>query len=85
MTKLQITKWDGSGTIHTHRDCMVNLRAEITGTDTTISDQSFYEQFTDSLPTSLDLFIALYEDSTYDVDLFYDKLTSTRRGVSSQT
>ena len=48
---------------------MVNLRAEITDVGMRINDQFFYERLTNSLPSYLDLFIALYEDSTYDVDL----------------
>jgi hypothetical protein len=27
MTKLQLAKWDGTGSIHTHRDTMVDIRA----------------------------------------------------------
>ena len=73
MTKLHLTKWDGSGTIHSHRDAMVNLRTELADAGTTISDQSFHEHFTNSLPSSLDLFITLYDDPAYDVDLLCDK------------
>ena len=29
MTKLQLAKWDGCGTIHSHRDTMVDLRTEL--------------------------------------------------------
>ena len=44
---------DGSGTIYTHRDFMVNLCADITDAGMTINDQYFYENFTNSLPSSL--------------------------------
>jgi hypothetical protein len=55
--KLQIAKWDGSRTIHTHRDTMVDIRTELADTGMITGDQSFYEHLTNSLPTSLDLFI----------------------------
>jgi len=38
-----------------------------------IDDQSFFEYFTNSLPSSLDLFITLYEDNSYNVDLLCDR------------
>jgi len=49
MTKLQLAKWDGSGTIHFHRDTMVDLHTELADAGMTISDQSFHEYFTNSL------------------------------------
>jgi len=66
MAKLHLTKWDRSSTIHSHRDA---LRTELADAGMTIiSDQSF-EYFTNSLPASLNFFIALYDDPTYNVDL----------------
>ena len=73
MAKLQLAKWDGSGTIHTHHDAMVDIRTELADAGMMISDQSFYEYFTNSLPSSLDLFITLYDDSTYDINLLCNK------------
>jgi len=73
MAKLQLSKWDGNGTIHTHRDTMVALRAELNNAGMTIDDATFYGYFTNSLPASLDLFITLYDDSTNDVDRLCDR------------
>jgi gag-polypeptide of LTR copia-type len=73
IARLQLTKWDGSRTIHTHRDTMVDIRTELADTGMIISDQSSYEYFTNSLPPSLNLFITLYDDSTYDIDLLCGK------------
>ena len=42
MTKLLITKWDGSGIIYTHHEFMVNLHAELSVAGTTITNQSQY-------------------------------------------
>ena len=69
----QLTEWGNSGTIHSHRGAMVNLRTELAGAGMAISDQSFHEYFTNSPPSSLDLFITLYDDSTYDVALLCNK------------
>jgi len=74
MAKLHLAKWDGSSTIYSHRDAMVDLRTELADAGMTISPQFFHECFTNSLPSSLDLFVALYDDPTYDVDLLCDKL-----------
>jgi hypothetical protein len=73
MARLQLAKWDGNRTIHTHRDTMVDIRIELAETGMIINDQYFYEYFTNSLAPSLDLFITLYDDSTYDIDLLCDK------------
>jgi len=58
-----------------HRDAMVALRSELAGAGYSISDQSFYEQFMDSLPRSMDMFVALYDDVSADVDAFCNKFT----------
>ena len=73
MAKLQLAKWDGTGIIHAHLDYMVTTRAQLSDAGMKITDQSFYENFTQSLPTSLDLFIALYDNSTYDVNQLCSK------------
>jgi len=39
----------------------------------TLMDQAFYSHFAESLPKSLDLFITLYGDSTYNVNCLCDK------------
>jgi len=52
---------------------MFDLHTELAGTGMVIDDQSFFEYFTNSLPSSLDLFITLYEDNSYDVDLLCDR------------
>jgi len=68
MAKPHLTKWDGSGTIRSHRDAMANLRTELAGAGMTISEQSFHEYITNSLPSSLNLFITLYDVvSTYEM------------------
>ena len=48
------------------------LRTELADGGMTISDQFFYEYFTHPLPSSLDLFITLFDDPTCDVDLLCD-------------
>ena len=73
ISKLQMSEWNGSGSILTHRDYMVDLRTQLRDAGRDLSDQAFHGYFTESLPTSLDLFITLYDDSTYDVDLLCDK------------
>ena len=65
MSKLQLAKWGGNGTIHSHRDAMVDLRSQLPSAGVRLD---FYEHFTNSLPRSLDLFISLYDDGDYGVD-----------------
>ena len=78
-TKLLYTRWDGSGTVLSHRKAMVNLRTELADAGMTISDQCFYDYFTISLPSSLDLFIVLDDNPTYDVNLLCDKIVRYER------
>jgi len=73
IAKLQLADWDGQGAISTHRDYMVDLRTQLEDTGMTLADQAFYSYFAESLPESLDLFITLYEDSTYNVDCLCNK------------
>ena len=73
MTKLQFARWNGTGTIHTHRDNMVDLRTELADAGLKITDQTFYELFTNSLPRSLDLFISFYDGPTFNVDTLCDR------------
>ena len=73
ISKLQMAAWNGSGSILTHCDYMFDLRSQLSDAGLALTDQAFYSYFTESLPTSLDLFIALYEDNTFDVDLLCDK------------
>ena len=75
LAKLQLSKWDGSGTIHTHRDNMVDLRTKLADAGMALTDQTFYEYFTTLPPPSLDLFITLYEDPTYNADVLCDRFT----------
>jgi hypothetical protein len=65
--------WDGVGPIHSHRNYMVDLRSQLADAGMQLSDQSFLSHFIESLPPSLDLFVALYEDSNHDVDFLCDK------------
>jgi len=65
---LQLVDWDGQRAISTHCDHMVDLLTQLEDTGMTLTDQAFYSYFAESLPESLDLFITLYEDSTYNVD-----------------
>ena len=72
--KLQLMKWDGSGSIFTHRDAMVNLRTELADTGMVINDHTFFSYFTSSLPRSLDLFITLYDDGrSHDINVICDR------------
>jgi transposase InsO family protein len=73
ISKLQLAMWNGVGSIHTHRDYMVELRCQLADAGMQLSDQSFLSHFIESLPPSLDLFVALYEDSNHDVDFLCDK------------
>jgi len=73
IAKLQLADWDGQGAISTHRDYMVDLHTQLEDTGMTMTDQAFYSYFAESLPELLDLFITLYEDSTYNVDRLCDK------------
>src|SRR5258706_14224520 len=84
MAKPQLSKWDGSGMIHTHRNNMVDLRTKLADTGMELIDQTFYKYFTHSLPTSLDLFITLYEaPPTTSMSSVIDS-PSTRCEVRSQ-
>ena len=73
MPKLQLTKWDESGNIHSQCGAMLDLCTELADARMTIGDQPYHEYFTNSLPSSLDLFITLYDDPTYDIALCCDK------------
>ena len=57
ITKLQLAAWEGSGSILTHLFYAFDM------------DQSFHCYFTGSLPPSLCLFIAFYDDKSFDADL----------------
>ena len=72
--KLQRASWDGTGSIHTHQDYMVDLRVQLADAGRPLSDDSFYSYFIDSLPSSLDLLVTLYENPTHDVGLLCDKI-----------
>ena len=72
-TQLLLTQWDSTGPIHTHHDYMVNLQIQLADAGLLLSDQSFYSHFVHSLPKSLDMFIALYEDTNYDIDFLCAK------------
>src|SRR5258706_81351 len=76
---LQLAAWSGSGVIHTHHDYMVGLRSQLNGTRIKPSDQVFYSYFTESLPPSLDLFIAQYEDNTHDSSVISSRSTRCAR------
>ena len=73
IAKLQLADWDGQAAISTHHDYMVDLRTQLEDTGMMMTDQAFYLYFAELLPKSLDLFITLYEDSTYNVDRLCDK------------
>ena len=73
MANIYLTKWDGSGTTHSHRDAMLDLCTALADAGMTIGDQSFHEHLTSSLPSTLYLFITLYDDPTHDIDLLCDK------------
>ena len=73
MSKLQLAKWGGNGTIRTHRNTMVDLRSQLLSAGVRLDDENFYEYFTNSLPRSLDFFISLYDDDDYGVDRLCSK------------
>ena len=75
MAKMRMARWDGNGPISAHRDYMVGLRTQIAQTGKRMSDEAFFDYFTVSLPSSMDVFIAMYEDQTFDVDHLCEKLT----------
>ena len=68
IAKSQLTDWDGQSASSTHRDYMLDLRTQLEDTGMTLTDQAFYSYVAESLPESLDLFITLYGDITYNVD-----------------
>lgn len=73
ISKLQMSVWNGSGSIRTHRDYMVDLRSQLRGAGLNLCDQTSYAYSTESFLPSLDLFITLYENKTYDSDLLCDE------------
>jgi len=73
IAKLQLADWDGQAAISTHCDYMVDLCTQLEDTGMMMTDQAFYSYFAEWLPKSLDLFITLYKDSTYNVDRLCDK------------
>ena len=58
---------------------MVDLRTGLMDTGMATNDQTFYEYVTYSIPTSFDLFITLYEDPTYDVNVTLFTFTTNSR------
>ena len=54
ISKLQMFAWNGSGSILTHRDYMVDLHLQLRDTGRDLSDQAFHASFGDSeLPKTL--------------------------------
>jgi hypothetical protein len=84
ISKLQLMMWDGSGVIHTHCEYMVNLRNQLVDAGMTLANQIFYQYLTESLPSSLDLFITLYEDTSHDVDFLCDKISKYKMHQKQQ-
>ena len=68
ISKLQLASWDGTGTIHTHWDYMVDLCIQLVEAGKALDDQDFYSYFRGSLPSSCDMFVYLYKNPTYDVN-----------------
>src|SRR5882757_1032723 len=52
IAKLQLASWDGTGSIYTHRDYMVDLCIQLADTGKVLSDESSYSYFIESLPSS---------------------------------
>ena len=75
VAKMQTARWDGKGPISAHRDFMVGLRTQIAQTGRKMPDENFFDYFVASLPKSLDVFISVYEDTTFDVDLLCTKFS----------
>ena len=71
--KLQLASWDGTGSIHTHCDYMTNLRTQLTDAGMLLTDQAFFSYFVESLPATLNIFITMYEDPSYNINLLCDK------------
>jgi hypothetical protein len=76
LTKVQLAKWDGTGTIMGHRDYMVDIRTQLKGASLPLLDQTFYGYFVNSLPHSCALFTTLYDDMTYDVERLCDRFAA---------
>jgi hypothetical protein len=73
ISKLQLAAWDGTGTIHIHRDYMVDLRLQLVDAGMSLTDQAFLFYFVESLPPYLDLLVALCDD-TNNIDFLCDKI-----------
>ena len=69
--KLHAAKWNGTGSILTHRDYMVGLRSQITQASGAVSDKEFHSYFVQSMPTSADGFMLIY-NKTGDIDQLCD-------------
>ena len=52
---------------------MVDLHIQLSDAGLLLSDQSFYSHFVHWLPKSLNMFTALYEDTTYNIDFLCSK------------
>jgi hypothetical protein len=66
------------GVVHTHHDAMAALRTDLASAGMPIGDQAYSEHFTRSLPTSIDPFITLYDNTTSTWIYFVASLPSTR-------
>jgi hypothetical protein len=80
ISKLQLATWDGTSTIHTHRDSIVDLRLQLADANMKLTDQSFCSCFVESLPPSLDLFVPLYETRITTSISFVTSLRNKRCG-----
>jgi len=58
-----------------HHDYLVSLRTQIAHTGRKMTDETFFDSFMASLLKSVDVFVFVYEDKTYNVDLFREKYT----------
>ena len=71
--KLQLASWDGTGSIHTHCDYMTDLHTQLADAGTSITNQAFFSYFIESLPPTLNIFVTMFEDPSYDINLLCDK------------
>ena len=80
ISKLQLASWDGTSTIHTHWDYMLDLCIQLVEAGKPLDNQDFYSYFRGSLPSSCDMFVYLYKNPTYNVN----NLCNTLAGYEMQ-
>ena len=75
IAKLQTAHWNGKGPISVHCDHLVSLHTQIAHTRRMIPDETFFDYFIALLLKSLNSYIFVYKDQTYNIDHFCQKFT----------